>query len=48
VVCKDSDSRPLDVIVRGVSNPLPPEPGRTHIRGGQSALWVPKTSVPCR
>jgi hypothetical protein len=24
VVCNDSDSRPFDVIVRGVSNPLPP------------------------
>jgi hypothetical protein len=24
VVCNDSDSRPFDVVVRGVSNPLPP------------------------
>lgn len=27
VVCNDSDSRPFDVIVRGVSNPLPPRTG---------------------
>ena len=48
VVCNDSDSRPFDVIVRGVSNPLPPVPRRTRIHGGRSAhpAWASESAHP--
>jgi hypothetical protein len=35
VVCNDSTSRPFDVIVRGVSNPLPP-----HTASGSHSRWA--------